>query len=82
MAEIVSLTKFRPHKAGPVVCLSCGDNWWVIRPVGTAALECPNCGSMTGYDLAGMLKIVETRIGEKFADCLATAIVIEQDTPI
>ena len=47
MTNVVDLTDFRPHQAGPAKC-ECGHRWMAVAPVQAVALECPACGQMVG----------------------------------
>lgn len=40
--------KSDPHASGEAVCLACKHTWTAVAPVGTAQLECPECGTERG----------------------------------
>jgi hypothetical protein len=48
MADVVELSDYKPHLCGEARCLSCGNQWVAVAPVGTVELECGECGTMRG----------------------------------
>jgi hypothetical protein len=36
------------HNTGPAFCAQCDHEWVAVAPVGTVALECPECHTMKG----------------------------------
>lgn len=48
MQNIVTLDDYRPHRADYVACMACGKDWTAVYPHTVQALECPECGALTG----------------------------------
>ena len=48
MTNVVSLDNYRPHRSGMACCLNCKNEWAAVAPIGTVALECPECRTMQG----------------------------------
>lgn len=39
-----------PHEISYVQCDMCSHKWPAVRPVGVKDLECPNCGTVGGFE--------------------------------
>lgn len=48
MGELVALDDKRPHLSGKALCLNCSKEWVAVAPLGTTALQCPECGLLKG----------------------------------
>jgi hypothetical protein len=46
--SVTSLDSRRPSVTGDATCLHCNKTWTAVAPLGTTALECPNCQLMRG----------------------------------
>lgn len=55
--KIARLEGYKPHLAGPAVCLQCKKEWTVVAPVGISeGFECPECGTFKGV-LQGLVNL-------------------------
>ncbi len=50
--KIISLEKYKedssPSSSGECKCLSCGNKWVGVTPIGVIWMECPSCGLIRG----------------------------------
>lgn len=46
--KIVELNNYRPHTAGPMLCLGCKHKWVGVMLVGEEVVDCPNCKTSKG----------------------------------
>lgn len=43
MGKVVNLIDRQPHITGNALCLTCGNKWVAVAPIGTVELECSEC---------------------------------------
>lgn len=48
MGEVIPIKPEPPSMTGDAHCLSCGNKWTAVAPVGTQWLECPGCNGHKG----------------------------------
>jgi len=48
MSNIVKMSDYSPHMEGPAKCLVCKHEWHAVAPLGTVALDCPECHTSKG----------------------------------
>lgn len=42
--KVIDILSKQPHLEGRAVCLRCKHEWQGVAPVGTVAMDCPECG--------------------------------------
>lgn len=48
MSNVVNLINHQPHISGNALCLTCGNKWVAVAPIGTVELECSECHTFKG----------------------------------
>lgn len=62
MSDVVSMTDYKPHIAGPVLCLRCGHYHISVRPNGVNEVECHKCHAVRAVPIRDALLAVSKHI--------------------